>query len=420
MAVDVKSLEGNEIADDYVRVAGTEGRLSATWNVFKSSFGKLFLINLLMLVFFAPAVAVLIVRNIIINNSGEWSPFNANTGLGYPANINAAGLAESIFFSADLVFIALLIACGLIASIGIAGGAYSVKKLLNTEGKFSFKGFFHGVKTGYLKTVIPVTVFLVLYYCTVIVGDWKDLTIAQGGSGAGPITAYVFIIIATVLVGLYLAWLAATGVSYRLKFSRLLKNSFSFLIHTPLQTVLLAGVALVPVWLYLIGTAVTFMIFVAYGIFILFGLSYILLVWMSYTQWIFDMYVQPKIKVEETKNKKNAGQTTEEPKDEKDIARELLAAGKSELLGRPILPISEKKAVTLLGQTFTRGDIAKVGVDREKLNGEIAEYENKHKNESVYVEYNKLFAEREKALQPETTKRGKKKKNVSANNLLKR
>ena len=43
----------------------------------------------------------------------------------------------------------------------------------------------------------------------------------------GPITAYVFIIIATVLVGIYCAWLFAVGLSYRLKFSKLIKNSFA-------------------------------------------------------------------------------------------------------------------------------------------------------------------------------------------------
>ncbi len=35
------------------------------------------------------------------------------------------------------------------------------------------------------------------------------------------------------------------------------------------------------------------------------------------------------------------------------------------------------------------------------------------------MEYNKLFAEREKALQPVTDKKGKKKKVVSSENLLK-
>ena len=418
MAVDVKSLAGKEIADDYVRVAGTEGRIGATWGVFKKSFWKIVLINLLMLVFFAPAVAVLILKNVSINVSGLIFPFNANTGVGYPANINAAGLSESIYYTYDLVFFAILIACGLIAAIGLAGGAYSIKKLLNTEGKFSFKGFFCvGVKTGYLKTVIPVILFLTLYFCCVVTGDWKDVVIAKGGSGAGPITAYVFVIIATVLVGLYLAWFLATGVSYRIKLTQVAKISLQFLIHSPFQTVIIAGLALVPVWIYLIGTAVSFVIFIAYIILGLFGMSYMLLVWMSFTQWVFDSYIAPTVKAEEKPKK---SKQPEEVKDEKEIALELVAAGRSELIGKPILPISDKPSVSLLGKTYTRKDIGKVSLDREKLNGEISAYENEHKNEPVYAEYNKLFAEREKALQPETGKKGKKKNKVSANNLLKR
>ena len=60
-------------------------------------------------------------------------------------------------------------------------------------------------------------------------------------------------------------------------------------------------------------------------------------------------------------------------------------------------------------------DPAKAG--RAELEKSIADYENEHKNDKRYVEYNKMFAEREKALQDEG-KKGKKKKKISADNLL--
>ncbi len=75
--------------------------------------------------------------------------------------------------------------------------------------------------------------------------------------------------------------------------------------------------------------------------------------------------------------------------------------------------------VAELGKTFTRGDVAAVAAGREKLVAEIAAYEKEHENDPAFVEYNKLFAEREKALQPVTDKKGKKKKVVSSENLLK-
>ncbi len=66
--------------------------------------------------------------------------------------------------------------------------------------------------------------------------------------------------------------------------------------------------------------------------------------------------------------------------------------------------------------TYTRADVSRVSDDKKKLAGEISAYEQEHKNDPVYAEYNKLFAEREKALQSDG-KKGKKKK-VSSENLL--
>ena len=423
MAFDAKSLEGNEIADDYERTAVAErGRWGQTWDVFKGSFGKVVLINILTLLFFLPGVAVMFIRSVYINGMGLQYPFNANTGLGYPAYPGTQGLTESIYLSSDLMYFSLLIIAGFIASIGIAGGAYSIKKLLNTQGQFSIKGYFHGVKVCYFNTVMPVTLFMVFFFASVIIGDWKDLVIARGGSSAGPITAYVFIIIANVLVGVYGAWLLAVGVSYRIKLWQLFKNAFVLMIGSPIHTVFMAGFALIPVWIYLIGTAVGFIKIIAYILFIFIGLSFILLVWMSFTQWVFDMYVTPSIKkaADEAKAKKTPKELAQEKEEEdKRVARELLAAGKSELIGKPILPISDDAPISPLGLTYTRADLTKLNDGRAKLKEDIEAYEKEHANDPVYVEYNKLFAERERALQSDSGKKGKKGKKISADNLLK-
>ena len=421
MAINVKSLEGNELADDYSRKPFQRGRWGTTWDVFKGSFGKVVLINLLMLLFMLPGVAVIVIRMFYISAMGLQFPFNANTGLGYPAYPGTQGLSESIYLSADMLFYSLLIVAGFIASVGIAGGAYSLKRLVNTQGEFKFKSFFHGVRICYGNAVAPVTLFLIFLFGATLVGDWKDLVIARGGSGAGPITAYVFIIIATVIVGVYSAWLLAVGVSYKLSIGTLFKNAFVLLIANPLKTVFMSGFALIPVWLVLIGNSIAFLQIIAYIILVFFGLSFILMCWMSFTQWVFDLYITPNIQAaaEEAKAKKSPKELAEEKEEDgKRIARELLAAGKSELIGKPILPIAEEQAVAPLGLTYTRADLGRVSADRSKLGGDIKRYEDEHKNDPVYAEYNKLFAEREKALQSEPGKKGKKKK-VSSDNLLK-
>jgi hypothetical protein len=108
----------------------------------------------------------------------------------------------------------------------------------------------------------------------------------------------------------------------------------------------------------------------------------------------------------------------EKEEEEKAMARELLAAGKSELIGRPIKPIDGDISVGEIGVTFSRKDVQRAQEDRQNMEKGVADYYEQHKNDTRYAEYNKLFAEREKALQtPE--KNGRKRTKISSDNLLK-
>ena len=418
MALNVNNLEGNEIADDYVRKASERGKWGETWDVVKSSFWKLVLINIFVLITFLPGVGIMIVRSMRIVSLGALAPFNANTGIGYPATPNTQGLAESIYLSADVLFYPLLLLAGFVAAIGLAGGAYSIKKLLNSHGQFTVKGFFHGIKVCYFNALLPVVIFMAFLVSTFLIGDWKNYVIASGGSAAGPIVAYVFIIIATVLVGIYCGWLFVVGVSYRVKFTQLFKNAFVLLIGSPIHTVFFAGFSLIPVWLFMIGDAVNIIRILSYIVFIFLGFSFILVIWLSFTQWVLDMYVTPNMKAAEAAAVGKTPKQLEADKqaDEKRVAMELLAAGKSELICKPILPIAEENAVKPLGRTFTRADMDKVKSEKQKLGEDVAAYEKEHMSDPVYAEYNKLFSDREKAIKEEG-KKGKKKK-VSSKNLL--
>lgn len=416
MALSINGLEGNEIADDYLRKSVPKSRWGDTWDVFKSNFWKFVLINVFTFITFIPGIVVIIFRNAYVAGLGSAYPFNSS--ILYPFYPDTQGLTESVTLSADVLFFSLLIVAGFIASIGIAGATYSIRKLLATHGEFSVKGFFHGVKVCYSGTLFPVTVFMIFLFASVVIGDWKDLTYATDGNKAGAMTAYVFIIIATVLIGLYLGWVYAVGTSYRVSFIQLFKNSFVLMIGTIIQTVLMAGFALIPVWLFLIGGLIKF---IAYALFIFFGFSFIIMCWTAFTQSVFDTFITPNVKAAAEQAKANKSEkelAQERVEDDKRTARELLAAGRSELIARPIMPISGEEAVKIPSLTFTRGDIKGATESREKLAADVAAYEKQHENDPVYAEYNKLFAEREKALQSDN-KKGKKGKKISSDNLLK-
>ncbi|MCI8368404.1 MAG: hypothetical protein HFJ81_02075 [Clostridia bacterium] len=415
----VATLEGNELADDYVRTHVPKGRWADTWNVFKSNFVRMVIINVFTLLFFVPGIVVVYFRTVYIAQMGMSYPFSSNALFTYPLTPSMQSVPQGIVLTADLLFYSLLIVAGFIASIGVSGACYSIKKLINTHGEFSLKGYFHGIKVCYLNVVFPVTVFMFFIFSSFCISDWSALQISKGYSQAGPITAQVFIIMATVIVGIAAMWVLAVGVSYKVKFKYLIKNSFVLLFGTILQTLFMVGFSLLPVWILLLGEALAFFKIIGYAIFLFFGFSFIILCWLAYTQWVFDMYITPAVKTEEEARKAKLTPkqlAAEKEEEEKSVARELLAAGRSELVGRPMRPIDGGTEVKEVGVAYGRADIVRVAEDRQKIRGEVDEYYEEHKKDTRYVEYEKLFAEREKALTTEG-KKGKKKK-LSRNNLL--
>ena len=412
---ELNGMQGNEIADDFKRKSTGQGRWRETWEIVKAHFWKLVMLNLIMLIFFVPGIVVVYMRNVYIATIGGIYPFNATVG-NYPPDV-LVGLAERVNLSADILFYALIIVAGFIASIGVSGATYCIRKLVQTRGEFHFKSFFHGIRVGYLSTVMPVTLFMLFLYGTILVKDWTTIERAIGGNVAGSVTAYVFAIIATVIAGIYLAWVFAIGVSYRVKFKYLFRNAFVLILGTPVHTVFMAGFALIPLWLTFIGG---FWLVLGYILFAFFGFSFILISWLSFTQWAFDLYITPAVQVEKEaeRAKKSEKELAEEKAaEDRQRALELLAAGKSELISHPIMPINREEMIPGIGKTFTRAQILGAAENRDKLSADIAAYEKAHEQDAVYVEYNKMFAEREKAL-AEPEKKGKKKR-ISSENLLK-
>lgn len=414
----VKGLEGKENID-YTRDAVPERRWSDAWTVFKSNFSKVVLSNLLTLVFFLPLIIVIYSRMLYVNSLADLYPFGAVIGpVSVPSVPDLSGLAEGLNFSADLIFYSVAVAAGLIAAVGLAGSFYSMKKLLITHGKFTVKSYFRGVKKCYIKTALPMTLFMAVFFCTMVVSSWKDYTISLGNDAAWPIAAKVLMIILCVVVGVVSMWLIAVGVSYKASPGMILKNSFAFLFKSILQTLIILGIAFIPVWLLLMGSI---MQVIAAVIFIVFGFSYISIAWMGFTQWVFDIFFPPEITSRSEAVRSNMSEreiAAEKEENERRVARENLVAGKSELLSRPVLPLEETNQVKALGKSFTRSQIAEVSRSRTALKTSIADYENKHKGEKRYVEYNKMFAEREKALNADEGKKGKKKNRISADRLL--
>ena len=414
-------LEGKEKSEEYARSTLPTNRWQLFWDIFKGNFGKIVKVNLLILLFMLPAAAVVVFRLMLNTSNGVSYPFGASLGVGYPAMPSVIGLSESLTVQSDLFTYLTLMVASLIAAVGISGGMYVVRNMVWTEGIFVANDFWRGVKLNYKNALQTALFFLaVLTLCSYMINSTDLLLIAdpsisgfrRGWLNVSRVISYVTIFFAALMS----LWMLALGVNYELKFFTMFRNAFLLTIGTFPQTVFFAFLALLPFFLLMIGGGGLFTI-IAVVMMLLFSFAYLLLVWLDYAQWAFDKFINPKIegakvgrgiysKADGSSTAYNVGESAASI----EYKRQLLAAGKSDLVARPIKPIDDSLQVYELPPSFTRSDLQRLRESKQHIAEDTEAYAEEHKNDLRYVEYNKQFAEREKALQDEVDKNGKKKK----------
>ena len=88
----------------------------------------------------------------------------------------------------------------------------------------------------------------------------------------------------------------------------------------------------------------------------------------------------------------------------------ILAQGKSQLVSRPIKPLDDDLEVYQLPESFSRDDLRRLKESKDAIDEDAKAYEEEHKNDEQYVEYNKQFEELERALEDDDKKKKKLKK----------
>ena len=409
-----RMLEGKERSEEYARSTLPTNRFQLFWDIFKGSFGKIVKCNLLIFVFFIPLLLVLFLGGLY--KEIDLYPFGTNLTVGYPATPDVQGLSEVLAFQADSIIYAGLVVTSIIAAVGLAGGMYVARNMVWTEGIFVTNDFWRGVKLNY-KNALQTAIFfcMVFSFCQTMI-NISHVTIASGAVEGGQITwlrisqgaSYLFMTLGTMMS----LWMIALGVNYKMSFFVMLKNSFLMTIGTLPQTVFFGVLAFIPIILLMIGGEMI----LGFGIIILilFGLSYMLLVWLDFAQWVFDKYINPKLDGAKVGrgiyNRDGSSQLTgDDSAASIEYQRMILAHGRSRLVARPIKPIDDSLQVYELPQTFTREDLKKLRESKQNIAEDSEAYAEEHKNDLRYVEYNKQFDERERALQEEEMQ-GKKKR----------
>ena len=409
-----RMLEGKERSEEYARSTLPTNRWQLFWDIFKGNFWKIVKVNLLTLVFCIPLVLVIAMHMLMKESNSILYPFGANLGVGYPASPNQQGLSEMLSLQGSAFLYFGIMLTSFITAVGLSGGMYVIRNMVWTEGIFVANDFWRGVKLNYKNALQTLLFFSVILLLCGTMLSFSEFTIAIGDLSKGQmiwmrvsqVTSYIFITIGTMMS----FWMIALGVNYELKFLTMVKNAFLMTIGTLPQTIFFGVLSLLPFLLLLIGGQ--FFIVVAIFMILLFALAYALLVWLDFAQWVFDKYINPKIEGAKVGrgifNKDGSSTVTGDSAAEKEYRRALLAEGKSRLVAHPIKPIDDSLQVYELPQSFSREDLKRLRESKQMIAEDTQAYEEEHKNDSRYVEYNEQFDALEKSMQEEQA--GKKKK----------
>ena len=426
-------LEGKERDEDYARSTLPTSRWALFWDILKGRYGKLFLINLLMLLTLAPVFVILIMRTLMVYSQGITGPFGTSIGVGYPIVPDITGASQNIVLQVDVFFFALLIPASFIAAIGISGGMYIIRNLIWTEGIFVANDFVRGIKRNYFNVLEALLIFTVVLFLARVTGDLSDYFVAIGAPGSGWLVASK--VVGYILVALFIPiclWMISLGVNYKQGPWALFRNAVIMTIGTFPQTIFFAALSLWPFFLlFFTGMNVMILFVIAILVMILLGVSYSLLVWMDYSQWAFDKFINPNMGIAVgrglyNKNKptgeagaKAASSASVDSEAMREYRRMIVAQGKSKLVCRPIKPIDDGEEIYQLPESFSRDDLKKLRESKDTLEENVRAYEEEHKNDERYVEYNKQFEERERALKEEEAgEKPKKKKQVKPPKML--
>ena len=426
-------LEGKERDENYARSTLPTSRWALFWDILKGRYGKLFLINLLMLLTLVPVFAIMIFRTLMIYSQGISGPFGMGIGVGYPIVPDITGSAEMIILQVDIFYFALLIPASFIAAIGISGGAYIIRNLIWTEGIFVANDFVRGIKRNYFNVLEAFLIFTVVLFLSRVTGDLSDYFVAIGAPGSGWLIASK--VVGYILVVLFIPiclWMISLGINYKQGPWALFRNAVIMTIGTFPQTIFFAAIALIPVLLLAFtGMNIMLLFVIAILLMILLGVSYSLLVWLDYGQWAFDKFINPNMGIAVGRGLYNKNKPAGEagasaaaaPAADSEAMREyrrmIVAQGRSKLVCRPIKPIDDGEEIYQLPESFSRDDLKKLKESKESIEENVRAYEEEHKDDERYVEYNKQFDEREQALKAEEAgEKPKKKKKVKPPKML--
>ena len=402
---------GSEKSEGYARASLPSNRWELFWDIFKGRFWKLVIVNLLTLVFFIPLFVLFFLRSSLIAGYGAACPFSQCFGVGYQALPSLVGFPEQIIVNVNVMIYLFMPIALIIAALGLSGAAYVIRNMVWTEGIFVANDFWRGIKINIvvvLQSTLFYSIFLFGFFISI---RFSEYIIASGtGSTVWMTISMAISYVAIVIFTMMYLWMLAMGGSYKLKFFQLLKNSFLMTFGLIFQNIFFVILMAIPVILILLGS---FFQMVGIVFMILFGLSFMLLVWLDYTQWAFDKFIESKREGGKVNrgiySKVGKGGSQSKAVQEYEANLQAAMSVKSDLSSRPIKPITDDLKVYELPESFSRDDLKKLRESKERIIEDTEKYAEEHQNDEKYVTYNARF-EKPAEEEDKKDKKGKKDK----------
>lgn len=368
-----RMIEGPERSETYAASTLPTNRWQLGWDVFKTNTGKHFKINLLTLVFLLPFIAICVLTYMYKLANVDILPFTQNMAIGYPSYPSTFGLSANLALSASVEFFKLLIVGILVGAVGLSGGFYVMRNMVWAEGVIVGSDFFKGVKQNYFVVLFSLLFYGVIMGLSVISVNMAQLLIDTcTGIKWLLVSAQVLTYIIMGIVSIMVLYMITLGVTYKLSFGKLIKNSFILTIGLIPTNVFFAFLAVLPFLLF--SLKVSMLMALAIVLVFVWGFSIFMLIWTDYSNWVFDRFINDKV----PGAKKNRGiykpNATEE--DGEQIIFEKTKLNSS------IKPITDYDVELYeLPESFSRKDLQKLEETKEAMRRDSDKYAEEHGND---------------------------------------
>ncbi len=369
-------IEGPERSEDYAKKTLPHNRWQLGWDVFKGNLGKMVFLNLLTLLFCLPLIAIIFIRNLFQTSISATFPFSQNVGIGYPAYPGVSGLEPMLNYELNVEVFKFLIIGVIFLAIAFSGGFYVIRNLLWRESVSVGADFFKGVKKNFFVVFFSLLLYSVVMVLSIIALDSSSIMLATGKGVrwlllSSRIITYIVMAIFTFIC----LFMITLGLTYKISFGHLIRNAFILtiaLIPTNAFFLVFASalflILLLKV-LFLSVFAVSFILF--------FGFSVFILIWMNYSQWIFDKFLNDRV----PGAKKYRG--IYNPTEEGGIDDSALVE-KSKFKSLHVKPITDTEVELYeLPTSFSREDLQKLEQSKQAMRKDSDEYSKKAQENEV-------------------------------------